>query len=318
MPTLNGLIASWQALSRVAKHVILILTLVTATVIGGYLSGLFARHESKLWLCQYDKETSPDCGSIVENPGSLGMLGLGSNATPSPSPSPSATPTGSPSTTNNENGTPTPTPTPGTTGNTNTKPTPTPTPTPVATPVPLTKEQTDRLGVQAQKVKGLISHHGRVMAFFFEAYYTSICVMLFAGAFVAIAMFFIATRGWGPANEYVKTLFVVMTALVAFYGLWPPVFQQEKNISDNKALFLEYETLQNEIASYPVTRGNLKNEHKEPNDFVNYVDSELARIGNIAIGFDYTKITYKGAFESNPKGSPSPAATTEPTKKPGT
>lgn len=151
------------------------------------------------------------------------------------------------------------------------------------------------------------------MSFFFQSYYTAICVLLFAGAFVALAMFFIATRGWGPANEYIKTLFVVMTASAAFYGLWPPVFQQEKNISDNKALFLEYETLQDEIASYRVTRSNVKNEHKEPNDFINYVDSELARIGNIAIGFDYTKITYKGAFESNSTNTPSPAATPKTT-----
>jgi hypothetical protein len=154
------------------------------------------------------------------------------------------------------------------------------------------------------------------MAFFSQAYYTAICVMLIAGAVLAIAAFLIGTSGWFQTNPYIRTIFVAMAVTVAFYALWPPVFQQEKNVSDNKALFLEYETLQNEINSYTVTRSNVKNEAKAPADFINYVDSELARLGNIAIGFDYTKISYKGAFESSRSGTPVPTASPAGTKSP--
>jgi len=136
--------------------------------------------------------------------------------------------------------------------------------------------------------------------------------LLFSGAVLAIAMFFIATKGWALTNQYVKTIFVVMSVTVAFFGLWPPVFQQEKNLSDNKALFLEYETLRNEIRSYPVTRTNVKNEPKTPADFITYVDSEFARLGNVAVGFDYTKISYKGAFESSKSNAPTPTPTSTP------
>ncbi|HJZ78958.1 MAG TPA: hypothetical protein VKD91_01390 [Pyrinomonadaceae bacterium] len=199
-------------------------------------------------------------------------------------------------------------------------PTPTPTPAPPATPTPLTVEERSRLEAQAEKVRGLKRHHASVMAFFSQAYYTAICVLLFGGAVLALAMFFIGTKGWGQTNPYVRTVFVVMAVMVAFYGLWPPVFQQEKNLSDNKALFLEYETLQNEISSYNVTRTNIKNEPKTPGDFINYVDSEMARLGNVAIGFDYTKISYKGAFESSSSSTaqptPSPLPSASP-KKPG-
>ena len=317
--SLNGLIASWQALSKVAKHTILSLVLVATVVIFGLGCGWFARHESKVWLCQYDLGTDAACKTLVNSPGWFASLfsfgsaentntntaNANANASTSIKSAPTAnTNANSSSLANNNTGASTAGPN-GTEGAAKQSPSPCPTP-----PLPLTTDQGRRLGDQMTKVQGLIQHHGRVMAFFFEAYYTSICVILFAGAFVAIAMFFIATSGWSQANQYVKTVFVVMSALVAFYGLWPPVFQQEKNISDNKALFLEYETLQNEIASYPVTRSNLKNEQKDPSDFINYVDSELARIGNVAIGFDYTKISYKGAFDSNPKGSPSPSPPT--------
>jgi hypothetical protein len=143
------------------------------------------------------------------------------------------------------------------------------------------------------------------MAYFFEVYYLAISVMLFCGAILAIALFFIAQKGWGPTNQYLKTVFVVMAATVAFYGLFPPVFQQEQNISDNKELFLEYETLRREVESYPMTCKNLAGEQKSPGDFINYVDGEMKRLGKIAIGFDYTKIDYKGAFDIN-KATPSP------------
>ena len=308
MPLVQNLITSWQALSRVAKHLILILGLILSVVLFGLGCGWFARHEARVWLCQYDRETDPECAELASSSPGLNLLGgISSSSKASSSPSPSASPVQSPDA--NASSSPTITLTSGATSNAAAAPPArsSPTATPSPTPTPLTTDQANRLAEQRLKVKGLIRHHGRVMSFFYEAYYTAICVLLFAGAFAAIAMFFIAMSGWAAANQYVKTLFVVMTAAAAFYGLWPPVFQQEKNISDNKALFLEYQTLQNEIASYPITRSNVKNEHKEPNDFINYVDSELARIGNIAIGFDYTKISYKGAFESKPGSTPSPS-----------
>jgi hypothetical protein len=105
-----------------------------------------------------------------------------------------------------------------------------------------------------------------------------------------------------------------MTAAAAYYGLFPPVFQQQQNISDNKALFLEYKSLENEVVSYPLTGTDIKGEAKTPKQFINYVDSEMRRLGNIAIGFDYTKISYKGAFDLNKDtGPPNPTATPKPT-----
>ena len=307
MPQLQNLITAWQSLSRVAKHVILILSLVISVVLFGLGCGWFARYESRIWLCQYDMETDSECASLANN----SLLGAASKA-----PSPNSSPVVTPSPHNaNLSASSTPSPTDGSNASLNPASTATATPTPPPPPTPLTKEQENRLMTQAIKVNGLIRHHARVMSFFYRAYYTAISVLMFAGAFAAIAMFFIAMRGWGSANEYVKTLFVVMTVAAAFYGLWPPVFQQEKNISDNKALFLEYERLQNEIASYPVTRSNIKNEHKEPNDFIAYVDSEFASLGNIAIGFDYSKISYRGAFESNSNSSTPSSSPTAPPKK---
>lgn len=190
---------------------------------------------------------------------------------------------------------------------------------PAFTPPVFTAAETARLEEQKADIIRHVRFHGQVMAFFYSNYYMAIAVLLFAGVLLAIALFFIAQDGWTGANPYVRTLFVVMAAAAAYYGLYPPVFQQEQNIADNKQLFLEYQTLKHEVESYPVTKTTVKGDEKEPHDFIRYVDSELARLGNIAIGFDYSKINYKGAFDINkasatptPSSSATPGGTTKP------
>ena len=141
------------------------------------------------------------------------------------------------------------------------------------------------------------------MAFFFQAYYMAICVVMFAGGIAALALFFIAQNGWSGTNPYVKTVFLVMTAFAAYFGLFPSVFQQQQNISDNKTLFLAYKALENVVVSYPLTLTDVAGEAKTPAQFITYVDSKMNTLGNIAIGFDYTKISYTGAFELNKPGA---------------
>ena len=302
--------------SDFGTHSLLVAVLAIAFVLTGIGAGYFAKYEAKLWLCQYDAQTHPECERILKSNQNADSSNSNANAnTAAPNPSAAAN-------ANDAQGPPLlaagstaaqATPSPG--GSSIPLPTPVNTPSPVTAPTltPITAEALIRLQTQASKVRRLIGHHGHVMAFFYQAYYTAICVVLFAGVLVAVTLFFIAKDGWSHTAPHVRTVFIVATAGAAFYGLWPSVFQQEKNISDNKALFLQYQALEDEIESYPLTRIG-KNEPKEPNAFINYVDSELARLGNIAIGFDYTKITYKGAFDTADPGPGKPNPTPSPRK----
>lgn len=295
--------------SNSGRHTILVFGLVVVMFATAYLTGLYARSQASVFLCQYDPESLSNCAKILELPNLTG-IGNANSASPTPTEVANAnqgtTHLGDRLNTN--------------TGTTNSGSGEIPNSSVSTTvvkdstqssqkTVELDAAQKARLTGQSVQVKNLVRHHGRVMALFYGAYYQALSVVLLMGVIAAMALFGIAQDGWKSASPYVKTVFLVATAGVAFFGLWPAVFEQEKNISDNKALFLEYERLGNEIASYPVTRSNVKNESTEPNIFINYVDSEMSRLGNIAIGFDYTKISYKGAFEINPNSAlttPSP------------
>lgn len=190
----------------------------------------------------------------------------------------------------------------------NTSGTATPTPTPTAV-------EQKRLDAQLRTIRDRIKHHVDVMAFFYVNYFVAIVMVMVGGLFVAATLFMIAQKGWTGTSSYVEAIFIVSSMWVAFYGLFPPVFQHEKNITDNKVLFLEYKGLETEVESYPVTSLTLKNEQKLPREFINHVDTELKRLGNIALGFDFNKISYKEALtlpttaNTNANGANSPPAT---------
>ena len=147
------------------------------------------------------------------------------------------------------------------------------------------------------------------MAFFYVNYFISIVMVMSAGLIVAITLFFIAQAGWTGSNSYVRAAFIVGSAFVAFYGLFPPAFQEQKNITDNKELFLHYKSLENEVNSYPITLLTLQGEPATPKQFINHVDAEMDRLGNIALGFDITKVSYEEAFQTS---RPTPSATATP------
>lgn len=189
--------------------------------------------------------------------------------------------------------------------------------TPKPTPTPSAVEQ-KRLDAQLRTIRDRIKHHGEVMAFFYVNYFVAIVMVMVAGLIVAVTLFMIAQKGWTGTSSYVEAIFIVASMWVAFYGLFPPVFQQEQNITDNKALFLKFKGLETEVESYPVTLLTLKNESKTPREFINHIDFELDRLGNIALGFDVNKISYQDAItlskekpnsSANANSSPPPTRT---------
>ena len=114
-------------------------------------------------------------------------------------------------------------------------------------------QQQARLREQLSETIDRTEHHLDVMRFFYTRYYIAIILFSMTGALAAVSLVLISKRGWEASNEYVITVFFLMTALTLFFGSFPGLFQQDKNIADNKALYLKYSALANEIVSYAVT-----------------------------------------------------------------
>lgn len=307
--------AVWD--STVGRHVIVIAGLIVVLQVVAFSARFSAEDKAENWLTQYNGKLATEAvGGIKADVSTIFSPSSSPSPTPTPLPSPSPSPEPSPS--------PSPSPAadaaataniaaPGTRTNTTvatTTPTPTPSPTPNAS-------ESIRLNEQLQIIRDRGKHHGDVMAFFYVNYYVAIVLVMTAGLLVAITLFFIAQAGWTGSNSYVRAAFIVGSAYVAFYGLFPPVFQQQKNIADNRELFLRYKSLENELNSYPLTLLTLKGAPAEPRHFINHIDAELDRLGNIALGFDITKVSYEDAFQTT-RPTPTPTAAPPPNQNTNT
>ncbi len=183
---------------------------------------------------------------------------------------------------------------------------------PASTAIEISFEGKRRIENQLQEITERARHHLRVATDFYTNYYQIVSVMMVTGLLASIALLSISKNGWSATNSYIITIFIVMTSATAYYGAYIPVFKIDQNVADNKSLYLQYVNLGNEVMSYLATNSNSKNVLQKDSEFIHYIDLELAKLNNIAIGFDYSKIpTYGGIFESKTK-----PADTQPSQTP--
>jgi hypothetical protein len=159
-----------------------------------------------------------------------------------------------------------------------------------------------RLRDQYREIRGRARHHLMVMAYFFTNYYRAIQMMALLGAIAGVALFFVAFKGWTSTNQYVRNVFITATVLTAYFSLYPTVFKQQDNITDNKNLYLEYVAIQNSVRTFAATGQSFLVAEGTANtneaDFLHDIDQRMAALNNIAIGFDYTKVSYKDIFST--------------------
>lgn len=155
-----------------------------------------------------------------------------------------------------------------------------------------------RLLHQVKMIRGRALHHFAVMKYFYAQYYMAISIVMVSGVIAALTLLFITKDGWDNANQYVKTVFITAAALTAYFGAFPPVFQQSQNIADNKKLYLQYVALHDEVMSYLPLQQDIDGKQKTVSEFIHYLDKQLIQLNTFAIGFDDTKVpNYKGAFD---------------------
>jgi hypothetical protein len=164
--------------------------------------------------------------------------------------------------------------------------------------VAMTPDERTRLMRQLTEIRRRAKHHLSVMEFFYTRYYMAITLFSVIGAIAALLLSFIVAKGWKDSSTYLITAFVVMTGTAAFYKALPSEFRQEQNIADNKTLYLQYVSLENELMSYLATGEDLNEKPAPPAHAIHYLDGRLKELNNLAIGFDYTKVPdYSATFQ---------------------
>jgi len=188
--------------------------------------------------------------------------------------------------------------------------------------VPGTLGEQARLKAQLRDARGWAEHHRLVTAFFYGRYYVAITMTSLSALFAAFLVGTIGIKGWQHASPYAVTTLIVFGGAAAFFGAFPGLYQQEENITKNKALYLGYVALENEMLSYFATYpGDPKNPPPRPNEYIHTVDEKLRGLNDMVVKFDrsaipdyVTEINKALNAEGHPEEARSGADNTSPPK----
>jgi len=157
--------------------------------------------------------------------------------------------------------------------------------------VPGTPGEQARLKTQLRDVRAWAEHHRVVTAFFYGRHYVAITMTSLTALFAAFLVGTIGIKGWQHASSYAVTALIVFGGAAAFFGAFPGVYQQEENITKNKALYLGYVGLENEMLSYFATYSDdPKKEQPPPDRYIHTVDEKLRGLNDMVVRFDRSAI----------------------------
>ncbi|MBW4636926.1 MAG: hypothetical protein KME05_01605 [Gloeocapsa sp. UFS-A4-WI-NPMV-4B04] len=166
-----------------------------------------------------------------------------------------------------------------------------------------------RLFEQLKEIQNRARSHISVARAFYIWNYQSLSIAAVSSIVAAVSLLFLSRRGWDGSNKYVINVFIVSFSITVVVGVFPALFKQEENISNNTRTYLAYIALDNRLNSYIATQeftglkpANTSNSTqllpvKNIKDVIRSVDDELATLNNIYIGFDASKIpNYREVF----------------------
>jgi len=150
--------------------------------------------------------------------------------------------------------------------------------------------QEERLQGQFHEIQQRIKHHfSQLITYYSYSFATTIMVGILA-AIAAITLLFITVKGWVPSSQYQKTIFLLATVTATYCAAFPGVFQLQRNIDDNRFLYLKYIDVANQMCSYQATNESLDRGAVDPSVFIHQIDTTLGSLNKIAVGSELSQI----------------------------
>jgi hypothetical protein len=150
--------------------------------------------------------------------------------------------------------------------------------------------QVERLNEQRSRMDKCKCSHFKVMKYFYVRYYVATQMFYILGVLSAGILIWIGKGGYANGDHLLMAVFLLLSSASAYFGTFPTVFKMQENITKNRDLYAEYESLENELISYGITGENVKMQKKPPNEFIHYIDQRMSELNRVAVEFDYTKV----------------------------
>lgn len=126
--------------------------------------------------------------------------------------------------------------------------------------------------------------------------YVSMKFFIIFSILSALTVFVITHSGWQHTSSYVKTLFLIFTAITSFFGLSLTTFDQKDGIHRNGQAFINYDNLQKQLVNYCATGTNIEGDSISYTKLYSGVMKKAAELHDFYLDFDKKKIDTKDLF----------------------
>ncbi len=166
---------------------------------------------------------------------------------------------------------------------------------------PINDVEIIRLREQCQDIENLIKYHQDLMIFLYERAYASMMTRIILVILAGACIFFISKKGWEQANNALINAFIVLSLTSLFLTQLRSVFQGDINLKSNRALYIAYSKLYNQLLSYSTT-GSLILQEPEiilkqekpklilPSIFIYYIDTNIAKLYQVSLDWEPNQI----------------------------
>jgi len=83
-------------------------------------------------------------------------------------------------------------------------------------------------------------HYLELGILFFKNYYGVLILLMVYSCIGGVILFLIANSGWAGAGPGLKSLFLAVSLLIAFFAMFPTVFKQKENFDENLKQYMSY------------------------------------------------------------------------------
>lgn len=147
-----------------------------------------------------------------------------------------------------------------------------------------------RLRDQYGEVRNHARFHIKMAVSFHTRYYMVLIMAAMLACLASALLLYISKEGWGKTSSYVMTMFLVLAAAAAFFGVLPGIFNYKDNINKNTKLYLEYRVLEYKIASYVATGTNSDNDTLAIDEYIHVIDKHIEGIAQYPLDYDPSAI----------------------------
>ena len=150
--------------------------------------------------------------------------------------------------------------------------------------------EVNRINNQIIEINDRIISQFDILKLLYSRYYFLIILATMTSVAAAIILLIITKSGWTNTSSYIITAFLILLTFATSSTAYINIFNLDKNITDNKALYIQYIAMKIEISSYITNGEGIDGKEVKLSKFIHNIDKKLVSLNPMALGFDATQI----------------------------